>query len=324
MGKGSPLRVTAEKSLTQIKQKIPKDRRNYLNRSIKRITDLLWVHTDEVPMALERMEKLEQKCKHNARVWPAEWTKLSQLPREFLAFNLQTWQPKLTTAILEQIDAKKGEQIRHLIESSTGCDFVNWRLPRSLLSKAVMELLLDRRYQAYGRRLTDHFLTGISSDGVIDWPGYGIHVLQNNDGSEMRGKLSKIGQKNGKCFPGGISVGPDEAVAQNWSDKAASLKSIKICFADYKEVYGECPLVMAANCQTFAAEADKLAGVPDTVVSSGSSLSRSQSAASVASTASPAGSPRTTLGTSSIGGVRRAAKKPKAAPVVKSVIDLNN
>ena len=317
-----------------VKNKMSKGQKSYMTRSIKQINTLLWRNPEEVPLLLDRLEKADNETAQDDRMWHGTMSRLSAVPKPWLAAKLQRYQPLLTTAKLELMDTNpKNDTIRKTSQFCTGIDFSSWKMPRGALVKKILSMLMDARFEAYGRRLSEHFVEMISDTGEVDWSDAGIHgmvAIGSDVPPKVCNAVTKLAEKDPRMLPGGIHVMEDEKIIQNWSDGAASLSSFSLVFSEHTCCWKDHALVLSSQFAVFDAECAALhekyglqPPSPARGVGSGALASCMSKGASTASTTVPTELSQSTIGKRATTRASAKARQPKAAPITASLIDVN-
>ena len=247
------------KSPRAVKIKMSKGQKSYMTRSIKQINALLWRNPEEVPCTLDKLEKADSDQGTDDRMWPRTMSKMASVPKPWLAAKLQRYQPLLTTAKLELMDTTpKDDTIRKTAQFCTGIDFSGWKMPRGALVKKILSMVMDARYDAYGRRLTERFVEQVTETGQVDWSAAGIHgmvAIGADVPKEVCNAVTKLGEKDPRMLPGGIHVMQNEKIIQNWSDVFASLSSFSLVFSEHTCCWKDHGLVRCSHflCSTQSA-----------------------------------------------------------------------
>ena len=119
MAKASSPKVRTDKA-AKAKAKMSKSQMSYMRRALKQIGDCLWEMPDEVPLTLDRLERAKSSGKPDDKKWPT-YHRCSQVPKQWIAMKLQSFQPLLTTAILEKVDSdRKADRLRKMMQMATG------------------------------------------------------------------------------------------------------------------------------------------------------------------------------------------------------------
>lgn len=286
-------------------------------KTLERIIELLSERPEQAPLVLMVLENgdYENSAVDDTQFDP-KMTKMSQIPKYWLASQLNSWQPKLTKTSLEALDSAEPETIRRLVEFATGVDAKSWRLPRSALCKQVLAKTLLARYTAYGCRLSDKWLAGAVKSSTIEWQNWGVYRwTPTKDASEQAIALETVNGTQAD-LPTDCRFSTKAGIQETWSDVRAAIRTgwrpsaDRVLFKDTKNVASSHPKVFDHECESFANNggAEILGNA-----SSGS-------AASSAPTAASARAPAITEDNTTIGQGRRKAKKPGFSHATASLV----
>lgn len=287
-------------------------------QTIDRIVEVLADRPEQAPLVLMALENGDyESTPTDESQFDPKMTKLSQVPKYWLAALMNQWQPKLTKAMMEGLDAAEPETIRRLVEFATGVDVKSWRLPRSALTKSVLSRTLTARYSAYGGRLNDKWLSAAVAGGTINWQGHGVYRWAS--AKEAAVKAIALESVNGSQaeLPSDCSFSTAAAIQENWSDVRAALRAgwrpsaDRALFKDTKYVSSSHPKVFELECNNFAEASAPAAGA------SGSGAAHSSSAPDGA-----AGVRGTTITeeNTTIGQTRKRAKTPGFSLATASLV----
>lgn len=252
-------------------------------------------------------------------------TKLSQIPKYWLASMLNSWQPKLTKPLLEALDNTDGDCVRNLVEFSTGIDFRSWKLPRSALHKAALAATLSARYAAFGSRLSDRWCATAIADNRVDWQKGGVYKFVTTP--EVTTRACALENINGirAELPNDCSFAPTAEVLENWSDVRAALRvgwrvsGDRTLFKGTKFVLSINPKVFQMECDRFLESLVGAAAAAAHVAGEQIAVSGSATAAASRSSSSSA-PPAITEDNTTIGKAKRKAKRPTFMPATASLV----
>lgn len=286
-------------------------------KTLDRIVELLSEHPEQAPLVLLALENGDYETTPvDDTQFDPKMSKLSQVPKYWLAGLMYQWQHKLSKATLEGLDAAEPETIRRLIEFATGVDVKSWRLPRSALTKAVLSKTLTARYSAYGGRLNDKWLKAAISGTTIDWQSHGVYRWSAKPEAPLKAVALESVNWTLVELPTDCSFSTQAGILENWSDVRASLRAgwrpsaDSSLFKDTKYVSSSHPKVFEHECDNFARS---LAAAVD-------AASSSSSCAAAGGAATGARGAAITEENMTIGQTRKKAKKPGFSPATASLV----
>ena len=128
----------------------------FASRQLARVIQLLKEKPEQIPIIIDLLEQNSLIANDvHGEMFHGSYTR--QVPKVWLAAWLMRRQSLFTPEVLEQLEIKCGDIVRLLTQFATGVDFRHWMLPRGATHKVVLQAVLDARYDAFGRRLSDEW-----------------------------------------------------------------------------------------------------------------------------------------------------------------------
>ena len=286
----------------------------YLQRTIDKIVHILSTKKPEqapyILDALENDDKYSDGGGSSKTHWDSSYSKMSQIPKYWIASKLAEWQPMLTKELLEAMDSVAPEIIRQIAEFATGIDFKHWKLPRAALEKAVLDKAMKGRYIAYGQRLSDEWFEVHCNNAnrTIVWSKAGVYSFGSNEESAEDAKFLQNCCGDRKSLnEAGVVFKLDTDILENYSDVKAALRQGWKISADPKLFHGS-KYIGSGNFKVFEIECTELA--KRTAEAQAAAVSSKSDSALLA----------IEEGQTTIGQAKRAARKPKASPKTASLL----
>ena len=155
-------------------------------------------------------DSVAQQAEDEKDFWPDTYHKQSQIAKYWLGAWLKQHVPALNQELLEKIDKHDKLSVRKLIDFACGTNFMG-KLPRSCLSKTVLNLTLKLRYERLGSRLNGSWVQDHvdQKTGAIDWQQGGAFRFKCMDDSKpsvVTHVMHCSGQQDSSCHDCSVIV----------------------------------------------------------------------------------------------------------------------
>jgi hypothetical protein len=297
-----------------------KQAKGVYKRSITKIVEMLEENPNAAILVLDSLQRGDfDEVVVDVSKFDSRTSKMSQIPKYFLASLLNIWQPKFSKQKMEALDALDADVIRQMIEFATGIDLKTWRLPRAALVKSVLTKAMTARYHAFGARLSDDWVSSAIKDNTVNWATCGVYKYIAVSKDETLTYATHLINVNMDQVPlsEDCAILLTALISDNFSDVKASLRvgwrisgDVKL-FKTGKFVLSSHQKVWDLECAQFEDDPKNAPSEPP-LTPTGSSGS-----ADVNTTTSFA------PGDTSIGQPKRKARKPKFEPSTASLVKMD-